>query len=219
MRGHNVLIGRYLPGDSPLHRAGYPVKLLGMFLIGLLCTVLPLMFQPAWAPLSVLLALILACYPLSGLPLRMLWGPLALLWPVLLALSGYQLWAGGIMQGQWNGLENAAQLVTVLLSCVYAAALLSLTTPVAEMLDSIASLTRATGLHRLGVDPERLALTTSLMFRSIPMLLGAYANVREAARARGLERSLRAHAIPTAVAAVGIAESTAEALAARGLGD
>lgn len=213
MRGHNFLIGQYLPRNSWLHRTPYLLKLLAMAAIGAFSYLLPVFWPPGWLPLLILLALILLCYPSAKLPLRTLLSPLKLLWLILLFLVGYQLWAKGFVDG-W---PVAANLALVLLSCVYAAALLSLTTPVQAVLDGLSTLVRP--FRRLGVDQEKFALTVSMMFRSIPYLIGAYADVHEAAKARGLDRSIRAHALPTVVATVALAQSTGEALAARGLGD
>ncbi|MBQ1442638.1 MAG: energy-coupling factor transporter transmembrane protein EcfT [Renibacterium sp.] len=213
MRGHSFLIGQYQAGNSWLHRTPYLVKLLGMAAVGALCYLLPLLWPPGWLPLLLLLAGLVACYPLAGLSWRSLLGPLKLLWPVLVFLAGYQLWSKGWTEG-W---PVAVNLVAVLLSCVYAAGLLSLSTPVQEVLDGLAALVRP--LRPLGVDDEKFALTVSIMFRSIPYLLGSYADVHDAAKARGLDRSIRAHVLPTVIATVGLAQSTGEALAARGLGD
>ena len=51
------------------------------------------------------------------------------------------------------------------------------------------------------------------------MLAGSFAEVGDAARARGLERSVRARTIPVVLSAVAYARRTGDALAARGLGD
>lgn len=213
MRGHSFLIGQHLAGSSWLHRMPYLAKLFGLAIVGAFCYLLPLLWPPGWLPLLILLGLILACYPLAGLPWRTVLGPLKLLWPVLVFLAGYQLWSKGWAES-W---PVALNLMAILLSCVYAAGLLSLTTPVQEVLDGLATLVRP--LRRLGVNEEKFALTVSIMFRSIPYLLGSYADIHDAAKARGLERSVRAHVLPTMIATVALAQSTGEALAARGLGD
>ena len=57
------------------------------------------------------------------------------------------------------------------------------------------------------------------MLRSVPALLTTATEVRDAARARGLDRSPRALLVPTAVRTVARARATGEALAARGIGD
>ena len=51
------------------------------------------------------------------------------------------------------------------------------------------------------------------------ILTGAFLDVRDAARARGLERHWVARLSPVVVRAVGFAQATGEALAARGLGE
>jgi biotin transport system permease protein len=57
------------------------------------------------------------------------------------------------------------------------------------------------------------------MLRSIPFIIGAFDDVRDAARARGLERNLRARTLPVMISTVAYARQTGEALTARGLGE
>jgi biotin transport system permease protein len=85
------------------------------------------------------------------------------------------------------------------------------------MLDAVARAARP--LRRVGVAPETVALAVGLMLRAVPALAATASDVRDAARARGLERSPRALLVPAAVRAVGRARLTGDALAARGLGD
>ena len=131
--------------------------------------------------------------------------------PILVTATvagAYQTWARG-----WaTGLEVALDLVTVVL----AALVVTATTPVSAMLDTLA---RAARPLARWVDPERVALALALTVRSLPALLASARETRDAARARGLERDPRALVVPAAVRAVGRARATGEALAARGLGD
>ena len=79
---------------------------------------------------------------------------------------------------------------------------------------------RALGpLRRVGGAPETVALAVGLMLRAVPALMRTATEVRDAARARGLERDPRALLVPAAVRAVGRARATGKALAARGIGD
>ena len=64
-----------------------------------------------------------------------------------------------------------------------------------------------------------VALAFSLMIRSIPLILELAAETRDAARARGLERSPRAYLTPLVLRVVAHARATGDALHARGLGD
>ena len=57
------------------------------------------------------------------------------------------------------------------------------------------------------------------MLRSIPFIAGAYSDVRDSARARGLERNPRALILPVFITTVAFARQTGDALAARGLGE
>jgi biotin transport system permease protein len=85
------------------------------------------------------------------------------------------------------------------------------------MLDA---LTRALApLRRVGVRPELVALALGLMIRTVPELARSAAEVRDAARARGLDREPRAVLVPAALRAVGRARATGDALAARGIAD
>ncbi|HWS57966.1 MAG TPA: energy-coupling factor transporter transmembrane component T, partial [Actinotalea sp.] len=91
------------------------------------------------------------------------------------------------------------------------------TTPTDVLLDLLSRAARP--LRRVGLEPETFALAVALMLRAIPALGAMFTEVRDAARARGLEGSARAQLVPFAVRAVARARLTGEALAARGIGD
>ena len=100
---------------------------------------------------------------------------------------------------------------------VVAAGVVTATTPADRMLDALERTARP--LRHVGLRPEILALSVALMLRTVPALVQTAAEVRDAARARGLERDARALLVPTAVRTVARARTTGEALAARGLTD
>ena len=205
MRGHGSLLGTYVDGDSVLHRAPLWTKGLAVLLLStsvLLVNTLPLT--------GVALGLVAGGYLLGArLPPVQLWRPLAPVWPMLVILGGYQLIV--------NGPEPALQVVGNITTCLLAARLLTLTTEGQRLLDGLVAL--AVPFRRLGSDPERFGLTLALMTRSLPYLVGSVADVRDAAKARGLERNPRALVIPVVIGAVAYAHQTGEALAARGLGE
>jgi biotin transport system permease protein len=94
---------------------------------------------------------------------------------------------------------------------------LSVTTPVDVMVDTI---TRALEpLRRFGVNPELVALSFSMMIRGIPLLFEIARETRQAARARGLDRSPRAFLTPLVMRMIAHARMTGDALHARGIGD
>ncbi len=57
------------------------------------------------------------------------------------------------------------------------------------------------------------------MVRSVPFIAGAFTDVRDAARARGIERNPFVLVTPVIIQTVAYARATGDALAARGLGE
>jgi biotin transport system permease protein len=204
MAGHAHLLGSYMPGDSLVHRAPLWLK----FTVVVLASAAVLGFQQLPVTAVALLAVIVVSR-LAGLGLPVVLRPVLTMAPVLLVLGAYQWWMHNAVVG--------AVVVLNIVVCVLAARLIPLTTPGQRLLDGMVS--AAKPFRFLGADPERFGLTLSLMIRSIPYLLGSVSDVRDAARARGLERSPRALLVPVVINAVAYANRTGEALAARGLGE
>lgn len=204
MRGHAHLVGAYMPGESVVHRT--PLWLKMVLLAGLGSAIALL---PGPVPRTLGLALAAGLHLAAGLPVVQLLRPLRAMWLFLAVLTAYQWWQ--------NGPTAAWPLIAGILACVYGAHVLTATTPTRLLLDGLVHL--VSPLKRFGADPERFALTLGLMLRSIPFIIGAFQDVRDAARARGLERSPRAHVLPVIIGTVAYARQTGEALAARGLGE
>ncbi|NKX53878.1 energy-coupling factor transporter transmembrane component T family protein [Arthrobacter mobilis] len=204
MRGHAHLVGSYRPGSSPLHRMPLRTKL--PLLLGLGTVSLAVQ---GMLPRTLLLLAVLILHFAAGAGWRRLLSPLKPMWLFLLVLAAYHWWQ--------HGPGSAWQILAGLLACVYAANILLATTPVQCLLDALVAAVRP--LQRFGADPERFALAIGLMLRSIPFLVGSFADVREAAKARGLERNPRALVMPALIGTVAYARQTGDALAARGLGD
>ncbi len=162
-----------------------------------------------WRISAVVLGIMLLLFALSAVGFRRLWGALRPVAAVLLVVFAFQWWQ--------LGAGPAASIVLNIAVCVTAAALLTATTPMQRILDGI--VTAAGPLRRFGADPERFALTIAIMIRSIPFIVGTFADVRDSARARGLERNARALVLPVFIATVAYARQTGDALAARGLGE
>jgi biotin transport system permease protein len=128
---------------------------------------------------------------------------------VAIPLFAFQAWQ--------HGWERGFEVVGDLFALILAASAVTASTAVEDMIDTI---TWALGpLRGLGVKPDRVALSFSLVIRAIPSILGIASETREAARARGLERDPRALLVPFVVRTVAHAHATGEALAARGIVD
>lgn len=186
-----------------MHRA--PLGLKAAAVVVLSAVVLAFRSLPV---LGTALVLVFAAYAAARL-LPESWRPLKMMWPVLALLGAFQAWS--------NGPGAALLVVGNIVVCVAAARLLTLTTPLQELLDGLVAL--AGPFRFLGADPERFGLTLALMLRSIPFLLGSARDVRHSAMARGLERNPRALTVPVVIRAVAYAQQTGDALAARGIGE
>ncbi|WP_432498123.1 CbiQ family ECF transporter T component [Kineococcus auxinigenes] len=203
------LLGHLQPGSSRLHRTGAGAKLVGVVAVGAVTGLARWLLAPAPAALVlVALAVLVAALALgAGLRPRYLAGQVRSLAWVLLALGVFQVWS--------NGAASAVAVLAGLVGCLWAAAVLTATTPVPVLLDALARAARP--LRRVGVDPEHVALTFSVAVAGVPVVARLLAQAREAAAARGLRGDPRVVLVPAVVRTVAHAEAVAEALAARGL--
>lgn len=204
MKGSGVLLANYVPGTSVIHRMPLWLK----FLVVLACGMASFLIVD-WRLAAAALALMCALFLVSGAGPARLFRAVRPLLPVLLAIGLFQWWQ--------LGAPTAGRIVLNILLCVVAASLLTATTPLHRLLDGVVSLARP--FQRFGADPERFALTIAIMLRSIPFIAGAFGDVRDSARARGLERNPRALVLPVFITTVAYARHTGDALAARGLGE
>lgn len=198
-----VLLGVYQPGGSPLHRLPVGVKLAGLAALSLAIVLVRSMpASLAFLAAALLLALV------GRVSLRTLVRAARGVLLVALVVAGFQWWL--------SGYAKAVETLVDLLALALAAVVLSATTPVNAMLDAIVRW--VTPLRRLGVDPERVALTFTLAIQALPGTMTLAVETRDAARARGL-RSPRAYLSPFVVRVIARAHETGDALTARGIGD
>ncbi|MGR0159829.1 energy-coupling factor transporter transmembrane component T family protein [Paenarthrobacter nitroguajacolicus] len=204
MRGHGFLIANYVPGNSIIHRSPLWLK----FLVVAACGTASFLIVD-WVISLVIFAIMCGLFLLTGARFRRLLRAIWMVTPILLVIGLFQWWQ--------LGAPTAARIVLNVLICVVAASVLTATTPVQDLLDGVVAL--ANPFRRFGADPERFALTIAVMLRSIPFIAGAFSDVRDSARARGLERNPRALVLPVFITTVAYARQTGDALAARGLGE
>ncbi|MFF3226630.1 energy-coupling factor transporter transmembrane component T family protein [Nocardia suismassiliense] len=199
------MIGLYRPGDSLLHRLPAGVKLLLLIASIVAATVLvrsPIQVGMVGVVVAGLFALARIPFGVAVAQLRpMVW--------MLLIIAVFQVLI--------TSPARAVVVCGVLLISVALAALVTLTTRVTDLLNTV---TRALGpLRRLGVDPERVGLLLALAIRCVPLLAGIVHEVGEARRARGLQWSMTALVTPVLVRALRTADAMGDALAARGVDD
>lgn len=198
------LLGLYRPGTTFVHRVGVGPKVVTLAVLAVVATVLR---DPVPALALVCVSVGLALWARIGVTRT-----LRAMRPILVVAAVL-----GLFQWWRLGPLVAVEVVADLLCLVLASVVVTATTPTDQVIEAI---TRACGpLRRFGVDPERVALGFALMLRAIPGIFEIAMQVREAAKARGLERHPRALLVPMALRTVARARATGDALAARGIGE
>lgn len=199
-----LLVGLHRPGTTLLHRLPVGVKLPA--LAGLsLAIVLVRDLRAA----CVFLVLALGLAVVARVDLRTLLRSTRAVLLAAILVSLLQWW--------FDGPAKAAETLLDLLSLALAALAVSVSTPVNAILDAVVGGLRP--LRRVGVDPDRVALTVGLAVQSLPGTVALALETRDAARARGLGRHPRAYLTPFVIRVVARAHETGDALHARGLGD
>jgi biotin transport system permease protein len=193
----------YRAGGSWLHRLPAGAKLLGLAV-----AVAAVIAIGSPAGVAVATVVTVAFYGSAGLLAALPAQVWSLRWLVVV-LAGFQWITAG-----W---ATAVVVTGRLVVAVALAALVTLTTRVAELLDVFERLLRPG--RRIGIDPERVALVLALAIRAVPVIAGLAGEVRDAQRARGLGASPRAYAVPLVVRSLRHADALGEALVARGLDD
>lgn len=191
-----------MPGNTGLHRtpAGLKLAVLALSSSALM-----------WvhAPLLLLAAFALVCLSArwAGASLLQVWQQLRPLVWMLLVLGGLSVWSQGVMQ--------ALEMVLRLLTLVLAALVVSMTTPITQMMQVVVWL--LVPFQRLGwVDADRVALGVGLTLRLIPELAVQWQDIREAQLARGLAPSPLTMGVPMLLRTLRRADEIAEAIDARG---
>ncbi|WP_229052226.1 energy-coupling factor transporter transmembrane protein EcfT [Aeromicrobium sp. Leaf350] len=198
------LLGAYRPGSTLLHRmpVGPKLAVVAAWSIVVVATRGPL-FSPVLAALAIGIAI------WSGLALRRTLRTMRGFLLLMVLVAAFQTWQ--------RGPEVAVTVVTSLLALLLVGLAFTATTAVDDLLGTVERITSP--LRFVGVRPERVALAFALVLRALPAVLEVATQTRDAARARGLERSPRALLVPFAIRVVAHAYATGDALAARGLDD
>ena len=199
----------YVPVSSPVHRLPAGVKLLCLAALAVLLFAWPTL-TVAGAALGSVLAVAL---PVARLPVAVLarqaW---ALRW-FLLALF--------VVHALTTDVSTGTQTVLRLLTLVLAAAVVTATTRVTEMVAVVEWL--CAPLRLFGGRPQRVGLLIAMALRFIPVLVERADRIRAAQAARGGAprgvRALRTTVAPLLVQLLQMAHDVSEALDARGADD
>jgi biotin transport system permease protein len=199
----------YVAGRTPVHRTPASVKLV---LLAALAVVLFVVPTPA-VVLGGLGLVLLVALGLARLPLRVLLRQVQVV-AVFLALVL-------IIQFAVAGLVPAVVAVARLLALVLAAAVVTATTRVSDMVALVERV--CAPLRWVGVRPARIGLVIAMALRFLPLVAERADRIREAQAARGGAvrgiRSLTTTVVPLVVQLLQLAHTVSEALDARGADD
>lgn len=228
---NNMILGRYIPGDSPIHRLDPRTKLLAAFYY-----IAIVFLANNWQSYLFLGMVTIAIIPLAQVSWRFfLRGLLPILFlivftvllQVLFTTGGHVYWHWGWLTISSLGLTNAAFIFIRLVLIIFMSTLLTLTTPSLSLADAVESLLKP--LRKLHFPVTEVALMLSIALRFVPTLMDQTTKTMNAQRARGVDfgsgglikqvKSIVPLFIPLFVSAFSMADDLATAMEARGYND
>ena len=201
----NIPLGVYVPGTTIVHRVNPSIKFVSLIVFIIASTI----WAHTLTHAGICLAAPLLLLAVAKIPPKIVWGQLWPPLPFLLFLGAFNWWQQG-----W---EKALVVTLVIMSSIGMAAVLTLTTTVAEMLEALEKALGPTA--RFGVPVESISLAISLTIRLIPLQFATVGEVLDARKARGADFSITAFGAPVMIRSIRRARVIGDALLARGVGD
>ncbi|MFW2514090.1 energy-coupling factor transporter transmembrane component T family protein [Demequina sp. SO4-13] len=198
-----TMLGLYRPRRTPLHSAPAWFKVLMLVALAIVTIAIGDPVTSVGIMCACVLLLISTEPPARATVL-------ALVGTVVVAAlsSALHLWRGDFTRA----IDISADLIGI----VALALAVTSSTSMEAMLDFVSWAARPI---RFLLPPETLGLMFALMLRALPEVARMYLESRQAARARGLDRSIRAVVFPTTTRTVGFSLQLGQALHARGIGE
>jgi biotin transport system permease protein len=197
------LVGIYSPGNSVIHRVGPGPKLLALAVIAVVTSVFT-----HWTVPAAVAGLGLAAAAAARISPRLLWAQTRGILVLVVLFAAFNAVLGRVAEGALAGGR--------IMAIVIIATVVTLTTQVSAIVDAVER-----WLTRGGMSAERslrVGLMIGMASRAADHLGQLLNDARDARRARGLDRHIRALLVPVVVRAWRTSSLTGEALAARGVG-
>ena len=223
-----LILGRYLQGDSWIHKLDPRTKLIGTFVF-----VLVIFLANNWVTYGLLIAYTLIALLLSKIPLGFFWkGIKPLIWVILFTVALQILFtSGGDVYFQWGfiqvtseGIINAIFIFLRFVLIISFSTLLTLTTAPLQLTDAIEAVMKPLAVVKFPV--HEVALMLSIALRFVPTLMDEAQKIMNAQRARGVDfgegnlfeqmKAIIPILIPLFVSSLNRAEDLATAMEARG---
>ncbi len=225
---NKLILGRYIPGDSLIHRLDPRTKLLASFyFIGII------FFANNWQSYLFLTVFTLIGVFLSKIDIGFfLRGVRPLIWLILFTVAlqvfftngGEVYWQWGIFRLTEFGLQNGAFIFCRFVLIIFMSTLLTLTTPPLELSDAIEYILRP--LKAIKFPVHEISLMLSIALRFVPTLMDETEKIMNAQRARGVDfgegnlvqkmKAVVPLLIPLFVSSFNRADDLATAMEARG---
>jgi energy-coupling factor transport system permease protein len=225
---NKLIFGRYMPGDSLVHRMDPRAKLLASFyFIGII------FLANNWQTYALLALLTLGAVFLSKVDFKFfIRGIRPLIWLILFTVAlqvlftqgGETYWSWGIFNITEFGVLNGVFIFCRFVLIIFMSTLLTLTTPPLELSDAIEYLLRPLSVFRFPV--HEISLMLSIALRFVPTLMDETEKIMNAQRARGVDfgegsliqkmKAVIPLLIPLFVSSFNRAEDLATAMEARG---
>ncbi|MCA9766166.1 MAG: energy-coupling factor transporter transmembrane protein EcfT [Carnobacterium sp.] len=223
-----LIFGRYIPGDSLIHKLDPRAKLMGsMFFIGII------FLANNWQSYALLFLFTMAVIFLSKIKLSFfINGVKPLIWLILFTVILQVLFTGGgTIYFSWGpitvsqeGILNGVYIFCRFVLIIFMSTLLTLTTMPLSLTDAIEFLLRP--LLAVKVPVYEIALMLSIALRFVPTLMDETEKIMNAQRARGVDfgegnifqqmKAIVPLLIPLFVSSFNRAEELATAMEARG---
>ncbi|SEK90766.1 energy-coupling factor transport system permease protein [Carnobacterium iners] len=223
-----LIFGRYIPGDSLIHKLDPRAKLMGsMFFIGII------FLANNWQSYGLLFLFTVAVIYLSKIKLSFfINGVKPLIWLILFTVILQVLFTGGgTIYFSWGpitvsqeGILNGVYIFCRFVLIIFMSTLLTLTTMPLSLTDAIEFLLRP--LLAVKVPVYEIALMLSIALRFVPTLMDETEKIMNAQRARGVDfgegnifqqmKAIVPLLIPLFVSSFNRAEELATAMEARG---
>lgn len=223
-----LIFGRYIPGDSLIHRLDPRTKLLGAIWF-----IIIIFLANNWISYAALVIFVLTAVKLTQInPKFFINGVKPLIWLILFTVilqilftSGQTIWLrfGPVVISQ-EGVLNGVFIFLRFVLIIFMSTILTLTTMPLSLTDAIEFLLRPFAAIRMPV--HEIALMLSIALRFVPTLMDETEKIMNAQRARGIDfgegniyqqmKSIVPLLIPLFVSSFNRAEELATAMEARG---
>ncbi len=223
-----MILGRYIPGDSVIHRLDPRAKLLSMFLFILIIfwanNVITNALLFVFIFILIRFSKISLRFFLQGLKPMLFLIAFTTLFQLLFTSGGVIFWQFGFLKITQIGLQQAGIIFARFVLIIFASTLLTLTTMPLSLADAVEVLLKPLAVFKFPVHEVGLMLSMSLRF--VPTLMDDALRIMNAQRARGVDfgqgsvvqkvKSIIPILIPLFVSSFKRADALAIAMEARG---